>query len=77
VCPGCNKTKEKYIDTQHEKMSLDDYILLVEIAKNKNKSLQEDFEICLDENGFFSIDYHCRCSDCGFEYTYTHAESIL
>ena len=46
----------------------------------KNRTLREDYEISLNEEGLFIVQYYASCSTrhggCGFTYTYEHAKQV-
>lgn len=36
------------------------------------ETLREDYEQYMDEEGVYHCDYHCRCTECGFKWSFKH-----
>ncbi len=84
VCPKCwddlvdrkNKLEQRCVN-EYGKIPKEEYMALVEearIAIEGQHSLQERYEIGLEQNGKFEIGYKCECLSCGFFYHFEHAE---
>ena len=85
ICPKCKEkndelNKKRILDTakKYGKIPAEEYITL---AKETSKpieieeTMREDYEIGVDEDGVFNVDYFCSCAKCGFKYAYKHSES--
>lgn len=42
-------------------------------AENPGDTLREDYDIEMNDDGTLEIEYFCRCSQCGFCWSYTHS----
>lgn len=40
------------------------------------KTLREDYEFWMTEDGEFSAEYGCRCTTCGWSFQFRHAEQV-
>ena len=91
VCPKCfaGKTqectnlstalKEAYGKIPAQKYL--DFVQRVERVREESenfeqRTLREDYEIWIDEDGIFSIDYRSRCDECKFSFSYKHSEKV-
>jgi len=84
ICPACkvrvDELNEARINAPGEaygKVARDTYEKLLEAAKNLTKlddTLREDYEIRVDSNGIFHVDYLASCTDCNFSFRYQHKE---
>lgn len=90
ICPNCvklaqaNKEKlEKKARDSYGKVSLEEYQVLVSLASTAVKdsesyrTLREDFDIGISEDGMFNVSYSGSCRACGFEYSYTEEDRAL
>lgn len=84
-CPRCRERTDKLNETRikapgkaYGKVAQDIYLKLLEDAKKLvpyDESLREDYEIGIDKEGKFYVDYSAGC-DCGFKFQYKHEEKI-
>lgn len=84
ICPQCtSKLKaghEKLTSrakASYGKVSPEKYAELIEAVKFEppaSSTLREDYEIGVDRNGLFYINYGCSCSACGFSFSFKHEE---
>jgi len=45
--------------------------------KEQSETLREDFEVWMDEDGEFHVDYRSHCQVCGFGHKFAHTEKVL
>lgn len=88
ICPECKRDHDARIveattraDNAYGKASVEEFDQLRNAAKviresALEESLSEDFNIRVDEDGEFSIDYQARC-ECGFSFEYHVANTAL
>jgi len=78
ICPRCH-----LIDKQNFKRLIDATKSLDIIGYSHNErnyrqpSLSESYEVHTNEFGILFIHYTCHCSECGFEYDFSHTERII
>jgi hypothetical protein len=41
-----------------------------------DETLREDWEIGMNEDGTFFVDYSCRCTKCGFNYNFKQRDRV-
>lgn len=49
---------------------------IVEAAKFDRETMREDYELGVDQNGRFYVDYSCSCQTCDFEFSYRHEQQL-
>ena len=86
ICPKCNAAKiaakEKQLldaGASYGKVEPAEYLRMLEAANkpiDSESTLREDYEIEVDTNGEFSVDYRCLCNDCKFAFRYKHSEAV-
>lgn len=80
-CPKCLADHEAKaqadisdLKKHYGKMDADEFSAkMADIKGRKQKpadTLREDYEIGVDSDGVFRLNYGCSCERCGFEYTY-------
>ena len=84
ICPQCCARAEKRREAMlkkaadsYGKISPEEYLKLREEAQkapNVEPTLREDYEIGMDETGFFEVAYSCACRACGFAHKHEHSE---
>lgn len=87
VCPKCfkrdNDARDKRIaDTKklYGRVTADEYRDLIKVAEatiDRKESMREDYEIGIDEDGLFYVDYRASCEWCGFTFNHKHEQSAL
>ncbi len=89
-CPQCIKLYKEGIVADKEtlveaygKVGANEFITMKTDLDNKVRgsyktdTLREDYQLWIDENGEFIVNYRASCSDCGFEYEYNRCEQAL
>lgn len=86
ICPKCKKVNDEgnrkrilEAGKKYGKVSPDEFINLMKVAKKPKEleaTMREDYEIHMDENGFFEVNYSCACQDCGFRHTFKQTEQV-
>lgn len=71
VCPACTKRKESS-PSLYGKVSEEEYLAVVTKEKDEGSqtNMREDYEIGIDSNGEFSVNYRCYCEECKFQWKY-------
>jgi len=88
TCPAClkagkNKRKKwnEKLKKAYGKVSPEKYIELKNRAESdcdsRNESLAEYYEIGVNEDGYFYVDFSGHCDSCGYSFTYKHNENTL
>lgn len=75
-CPKCSKIKAENLAKAYGKVPASEYQKLLDKSKEEKNTLREDYEIWTRLSGVFSVSYSCSCSDCNFEFSYKHEETI-
>ena len=86
MCPKCKKmTLDKHyeqldkIRKKYGEMSFDEYekaIFAANVPIKLDETLREDYEFCMDDEGFFDAKFLARCDRCGFKFNFRHSEQI-
>jgi hypothetical protein len=90
VCPQCRKNVEKRIDKLEEKLkssygkvSQEEYSRMVDSLKEQmetinelDRTLREDWDLNMDDDGEIYIKYSCSCIQCEFNYGFLHTENV-
>lgn len=76
ACPKCSKDNQAKADAAYGKVSKLEYQKLLNAALDQRETLREDYEICTDENGLFTVGYGCYCDVCKLSFTYKKTEQI-
>jgi hypothetical protein len=87
VCPRCLKKqietqakKVQEVNDSYGKVSQEVYMKNLEDLQRRKLieefTLREDYDIGVDGDGEFHIDYRASCENCGLEFGYKHAEVI-
>lgn len=86
ICPKCNAAniadKEKAqieAGAAYGKVAPAEYRKMMEAAYapiETETTLREDYEIGVNRNGEFSVNYGCSCSVCNFAFSYKHSEVV-
>ena len=84
VCPACRakafKERERSVEhakAQYGKLSPEDFMNAMALAQKPiqlGSSLREDWEIGMDDDGEFGINYSASCSRCSFKFEFSHEE---
>jgi hypothetical protein len=88
ICPKCKKNVRETEESRSEKVAnaygkidASEWLKLVETAGIElpvECSFREDYEIGIESEGGFYINYSGRCRVCNFSYKFTHtSENIL
>ncbi len=87
ICPKCLKAqieiqakKVQKVNDSYGKVPQEAYMKSLEALQQhkliEEFTLREDYDIGIDGNGEFYIDYRASCEKCGFEFGYKHTEVI-
>ena len=88
ICPKCEIKRKNNQEELTEiarnaygKVSEKEFAKLHEEATGRQliepgHSLQENFEIGIDEEGYFAINYGAKCKTCGFKFNFNHEEWV-
>ncbi len=90
VCPKCNEAREKEtltmeadVEASYGKVPPEEYIRkLSELNSRKSldemgeTTLREDYEIGIDEDGEFFINYRGGCTKCKFHFEYEFTKRV-
>lgn len=88
-CPKCLaklvEDREKAVaaaKAKYGKVPEDEYMAAITKAnaipeKLKEETLREDYEIGTDEDGEFSVSYHCSCRVCNFDFRFAEKRDAL
>lgn len=84
LCPKCKSEADEKHRKQilsageaYGKVEPEEYLRLIvsaEVEINHENTLREDYELGVDEDGYFTVVYRCSCQ-CGFSYMYRHEET--
>ena len=84
-CPKCLKVQKNAVDelkALYGKIPREDYEKrLSEVYPSPDSdydysSLREDWSLGVDEQGKFSVSYHCSCEECGLKFSFKHTEQL-
>lgn len=85
ICPKCRKNavieKEKQaaeVISSYGKIPREKWLELKCAADTQldlDQTLREDYEIGIDENGEFFVDYYASCN-CGFKFSFTEKRAL-
>lgn len=88
ICPRCHAKRQEQLeklqaklDASYGKVPLETFdAKRAEVAKAlavpESASMREDYELGVDSDGYFTIDYRCSC-DCGFHYEFETSMNAL
>lgn len=88
LCPRCNKDQinklkemKANLEKSYGKVDLVEYKNMQQDYYNTKKeqleyTLREDYEQGMIEEGIYYVSYCCRCTVCGFEFTFSHKEKV-
>lgn len=86
ICPKCKKrmdaTKQQQMDyakAGYGKLSPEEYETAMLKAREPIKyenTLREDYEVYMEDDGFFSASYSAYCDKCGFKFNFKHSEQV-
>jgi len=89
VCPRCRVAHEqdllaraKEVDAAYGKVAPTEYDGLrrqyAAFAETRpEETFREDYEIGMNTDGTFSVDYHGRCETCGLKHVFKHTDRVL
>jgi len=87
ICPKCKIKHEedatkRLADAQEKygKIPAEEFIIILAEAKKVSilkESLREDYEIGVDKQGEFYVNYGCCCQTCRFIYEYRFNKKLL
>ena len=79
VCPKCKQQAEDKIKDAYGRVSASEYQELLKARdaqlSGNSATLREDWEIGI-YNGVFEVSYSASCTECGFEFSYSHNENV-
>jgi hypothetical protein len=87
-CPRCLKKLandvEKFkgkVALAYGKVSVGEYLAMQAELKKMEKerpgaALREDYELGVQSNGEFFVNYRCECVECGFEFGFKHTQPV-
>jgi hypothetical protein len=85
-CPQCRadamrakRSLEAEAKATYGKKSPEEYESLRAAASmtlHVEPEFREDYEIGVDSDGLFTVDYSGRCQSCGFRYAFKHSEKL-
>ena len=71
TCPKCQKPEVE--SSLYGKVSEEEYLKKRDIPKEyKQPRLREDYEIFINEDGVFVVEYRCFCDHCQFRHEFSH-----
>lgn len=70
ICPKCKKAGENKLASAYGTMPEAEYLALVEKSKRGNRNFLEYYEIGMDDEGTFDVNYSGYCNVCNFKYEY-------
>ncbi len=89
-CPKCKRDKAANIKklksrhaTEYGKIPLAEYqkigeqITDLESESDGGETLREDYEIWINKDGVFTVDYGCSCDRCKFKFSFKHQAATL
>ena len=82
TCPKCKEITEKKQTEAGEaygNVSEKEYLAILTkyTETNEDRTLREDYEIGVTEEGDFYAIYRCSCNVCDFSYYYKYEKNIL
>lgn len=87
VCPQCaakfateTERMEREVNDKYGKVPAEEYVRLLSEYENRtgpSEALREDYQIWMDEDGVFNVQYRCECTECNFAFGYTHREIVF
>lgn len=87
VCPSCKRKAEadkieqqKLVGESYGKVAPDEYLRLFNEAAQPislKDTLREDYEIGVDETGYFAVSYSGSCHVCKFAFTFKEERDTL
>lgn len=58
-------------------MSADRWSTCPKCKHKEEETLRQDWELYLDEDGKFSVEFSASCRKCGFSYKFKHSEKLV
>ena len=87
ICPNCKKKIEnaraKLIEKANKsygKVNPEEYLAMLRRAEKEEeieRTLREDYELGISEDGQFYVNYRSSCKVCGFHYDYKIEKDVL
>ena len=70
-CPFCKLNVEKILESKYGKISMEEFNSLKSKLEVKamDPTVRVDYEISMNSNGEFTIDFGAICSNCGMKWT--------
>lgn len=87
-CPSCRKEKEisiearkKNLESFYGKIPGETYVqrsqdLAKELEQELSTTLREDYDIGIDIDGEFMVEYRAKCDICNFKYNFNTKEQV-
>lgn len=85
-CPQCHvRAEHEHLDSKQKLADAYGKIPLLEYEHRKARldaielpldTMREDYELGVDGGGMFEMYFHCSCTKCDFEFSFTHSEQI-
>ena len=88
ICPQCHADKQQkqrelegILNSPYINVPIEEFKAIQDEIKNSNleplqDTLKEYYTIGI-KNGKFIVNYGCVCQVCGFEFVFTHRESVI
>jgi len=89
-CPKCIRLHNEDVEADsialvaaYGTVDADEFLRMKAALDNKigngisRDMLREDYELWMDDNGVFSVNYKAICGTCGFKYEYDKSEKAL
>lgn len=77
-CPRCKDQLEEILKNSYGKVSAEEYLRIVSETEDRIEEtpFREDYEILMDDEGEFYINYHGECTQCGLKHKFKHTEQV-
>jgi len=78
ICPRCRLIQKQNLKNFVNATKTSDKIGYLHNERNyRQPSLSESYEVHTNEHGILFIHYTCHCSECDFEYDFSHTERVI
>jgi hypothetical protein len=74
-CPICTKSLNKKLKEGYGKLPEAEYKQIQNQLHALGYTVREDYEMGIHDGAFF-VDYHGKCSECGFTHKFNHEEQF-
>jgi len=78
ICPKCHKNTVPLIKPEYGVVSEAEYLEAIKKEPEpEEENLREDWDIGIDEDGSFFVNYSCFCELCGFRFEFEQEVNVF